>query len=204
MTTKTNTTAREALDAQLVAERKAQAATGDSAKARIAKAQAKRDRKANRKSQQKKQERRPTHFATRYQKRACQVLVHGSAKAVSEMAKFIAERAQQRGAEVVVVPAQVLENEAAQAALKDAGIWPPKSGSYPQWSADPNFTAEEPERKAPKKGKRDGNGGGNGQRPRKSGYVQPGTGRTKNPFAGMSTAEAKEALAKGKIKPAGK
>ncbi|MEC9291539.1 MAG: hypothetical protein VX730_03970 [Pseudomonadota bacterium] len=201
MTTKTNTTAREALDAQLVAERKAQAAIGNSAEARIAKAQAKRDRQANRKPQQKKQERRPTHFATRYQKRACQVLVHGSAKAVSEMAKFIAERAQQRGAEVVVVPAQVLENEAAQAALKDAGIWPPKSGSYPQWSADPNFTAEEPERKAPKKGKRDGNG----QRPqRKSGYVQPGTGRTKNPYAGMSTAEAKEALAKGKIKPAGK
>jgi rhodanese-related sulfurtransferase len=190
MTTSNKTAAAAKLDAQLIAERKEQSES----ERRIAEAAEKRARKAARKPQPKKVEkRRKTHFATLFQLKACQTLIHGSEKAAKAMAGFIAERAESLKADVVVVPAQVTESSTAAKALFEAGIYPPSmKDKFPQWSADPNFEAEEPEKKV-SKSNRGNNGGG-----RKSGYVQPGTGKSANPYKGMTTAQAKEAAAKRK------
>ncbi len=186
-TSKTKTAAVAKLDAQLIAER-----VDAEAQRRIAAAAEKRARKAARKPQVKKAPVRKTHFATRFQLKACQTLVHGGEKAAKAMAGFIAERAESLKAEIVVVPAQVTESSMAAKALFEAGIYPPSmKDKFPQWSADPKFEAEEPEKKV-SKNNRGNNGGGR----KSSGYVRPGTGKSANPYAGMTTAQAKEAVAK--------
>jgi len=130
------------------------------------------------------------HFATRYQSNECRNLVFGDAGAVEAAARAISEKAASRGANVVVVPAQAANDTNVQNALAAAGLNCPSSGVLPKWSADPNWTAQAP-RKPKNTGKRNGSRG-NGNRPqKKQGYVQPGTGKSVNPYAGMPTWVAK-------------
>ncbi|MDE0723832.1 MAG: hypothetical protein OSB62_03940 [Alphaproteobacteria bacterium] len=133
------------------------------------------------------------YWATNEDQFNCKGVIWGDFPAKrAEQAAVIAKAAIAEGAKIIVMPKNM--NDVAEAAMAEAGVKSAGVGGDLVWECHRNWEAQNPFQK--KGGKR---GGENRPQRKPSGYVQPGTGRSANRFAGMTPAQAKEALAKGKV-----